>query len=95
MRSFAAIASPLNRFTEKNQQFVWGRDQEEASQKLKNLLTRSPILAFPREGGIVILDSHASESAVEEPFYPKGKVVKKEYWGTIVFPLIAVNVSTV
>ena len=73
MRSFADIASPFNRLTEKNQQFVWGKDQEEASQKVKVLLTSSPILAFPCEGGIIILDSHASESAVEEPFLPKAR----------------------
>ncbi|GJY63874.1 putative reverse transcriptase domain-containing protein [Tanacetum coccineum] len=42
-----AIAKPLTSLTQKNQKYVWGVEQEEAFQTLKNNLCEAPILLLP------------------------------------------------
>ncbi|GJU06573.1 putative reverse transcriptase domain-containing protein, partial [Tanacetum coccineum] len=42
-----AIAKPLTLLTQKNQKYVWGTEQEEAFQTLKNNLCDAPILTLP------------------------------------------------
>ncbi|GKA64755.1 putative reverse transcriptase domain-containing protein [Tanacetum coccineum] len=42
-----AIAKPLTSLTQKNQKYVWGVEQEEAFQTLKNNLCEAPILSLP------------------------------------------------
>lgn len=46
--SFAAIAEPLTRLLRKNQPFIWGDEQQEAFDELKDRLTAKPVLRLPR-----------------------------------------------
>ncbi|GJV50294.1 putative reverse transcriptase domain-containing protein [Tanacetum coccineum] len=48
--NFSKIAKPLTSLTQKNQKYMWGVEQEEAFQTLKNLLCDAPILSLP--GGV-------------------------------------------
>ncbi|GJU51511.1 putative reverse transcriptase domain-containing protein [Tanacetum coccineum] len=45
--NFSKIAKPLTSLTHKNQKYVWGMEQEEAFQTLKNNLCDAPILSLP------------------------------------------------
>ncbi|GJX29832.1 putative reverse transcriptase domain-containing protein [Tanacetum coccineum] len=47
--NFSKIAKPLTSLTQKNQKYVWGVEQEEAFQTLKNNLCEAPILSL-RDG---------------------------------------------
>ena len=47
MKNFTAIASPLHALTRKDVVFHWSTDCQEAFDRLKTLLTTSPITAFP------------------------------------------------
>nr|CAD2191876.1 unnamed protein product [Meloidogyne enterolobii] len=44
---FATIVEPLTRLNKKNKAFEWGKDQMNAFQKIKDLLSEEPILTFP------------------------------------------------
>ena len=44
---FSQIASPLFILTRKDVEYVWNEDCQDAFCKLKGLLTRAPVLAFP------------------------------------------------
>ncbi|GJR05993.1 putative nucleotidyltransferase, ribonuclease H [Tanacetum coccineum] len=45
--NFSKIAKPLTSLTQKNQKYMWGVEQEEAFQNLKNILCDAPILSLP------------------------------------------------
>ena len=60
---FAKIAKPLHELSENGRKFVWTVDCEKAFQKMKEVLTNAPILAFPTENDQFILDTDASLSA--------------------------------
>nr|GFA52580.1 DNA/RNA polymerases superfamily protein [Tanacetum cinerariifolium] len=45
--SFSKIAKPLTLLTQENKKFVWGDEQENAFQTLKDILCDAPILALP------------------------------------------------
>ncbi|GJZ63162.1 putative reverse transcriptase domain-containing protein, partial [Tanacetum coccineum] len=47
IENFSKIAKPLTLLTQKNQKYVWGMQQEEAFQTLKNNLCDAPILTLP------------------------------------------------
>ena len=64
IKSFANIAGPLHRLTEKETEFVWTVQCNEAFLKLKQLLTTAPILAYPIASGRYTLDTDASEKAI-------------------------------
>ncbi|XP_015160075.1 uncharacterized mitochondrial protein AtMg00860-like [Solanum tuberosum] len=57
VKNFASIATHLTRLTKKEGTFKWIEKCEESFQKLKTLLTTSPILALPVEGSPLILAS--------------------------------------
>lgn len=46
-KNFAQLAEPLTRLLKKNTPFVWTREQEQAMDKIKRILTSSPVLATP------------------------------------------------
>lgn len=50
MEGFTSIASPLTKLTQKNVAFQWSDHCEGSFQRLKTLLTSSPILTLPAEG---------------------------------------------
>ena len=61
---FAAIARPLHKLTEKNQSFIWTDECQLAFQTLKQALTNTPILAYPRNEDSFILDTDASNTCL-------------------------------
>ena len=57
---FAETAKPLTRLTRKNVKFVWTNECESAFLELKHALVCAPVLSFPKEQGIYIIDTDAS-----------------------------------
>ncbi|GJX70800.1 putative reverse transcriptase domain-containing protein [Tanacetum coccineum] len=47
IENFSKIAKPLTISTQKNKTYVWGKEQEEAFQILKDKLCNAPVLALP------------------------------------------------
>ena len=62
--NFATISEPLTRLTSENVNFVWDEGCVTAFQALKEVLTTSPVLAFPRLDREFILEVDASGIAV-------------------------------
>ena len=60
VRSFATIAKPLHRLTEKGQDFIWTTECQTAFDTLKTKLVEAPVLAYPLREGMFILDTDAS-----------------------------------
>ena len=60
IQSFADIARPLHRLTEKHAEFKWTAECDDAFQELKKRLIQSPILAYPMPTGKFVLDTDAS-----------------------------------
>ena len=58
------ISKPLVDLTRKNVKYVWASEQQEAFEKLKQLLTTAPVLAYPRDDCKYILDTDASNYAL-------------------------------
>ena len=61
---YAQIAYPLLQLTKKGATYTWGDDQQEAFDSLKTRLTEAPILAYPNDEGIFVLDTDASNHSV-------------------------------
>lgn len=57
--NFSTICKPLFLLTKKGEPFVWGPAQKSAMSRMKELLTQAPILGYPREEGMFILDTDA------------------------------------
>nr|GFC25501.1 putative reverse transcriptase domain-containing protein [Tanacetum cinerariifolium] len=47
IKELSLIAKPLTKFTQKGKPFVWGNNEEEAFQTLKQKLCSAPILSLP------------------------------------------------
>lgn len=45
--NYADLSAPLLELTKKNRKFKWETEQENAFQKLKQVLSQAPVLAFP------------------------------------------------
>ena len=60
MPDFFTLAYSLTKLTQKDEPFVWGRDQEQSFQTLKECLISSPILSYPKDKGQYIIDTDAS-----------------------------------
>ena len=61
---FADIARPLHKLTEKNQSFIWSKECNAAFEALKEALTHTPILSYPRNEDSLILDTDASNTCM-------------------------------
>ena len=57
---FSLVANPLTILSEKDVSLEWISPQQVAFEQLKKLLTRTPILAYPKDGCPHILDTDAS-----------------------------------
>lgn len=59
---FSPIASPLHKLTGKNVPYVWGKEQAEAFQTLKDILCSEPLLQYPdfKKGFIVTCDASST-----------------------------------
>ena len=62
--NFAAIAEPLHKAAEKSSPFKWTAEAQDAFDSLKDRLTTTPILAFPRLHLPFILYTDASQFAM-------------------------------
>jgi hypothetical protein len=51
IKSFADIASPSHKLTEKETVFDWSGQCNEAFEELKRLLIAAPVLAYPKSSG--------------------------------------------
>ncbi|GKE05817.1 putative nucleotidyltransferase, ribonuclease H [Tanacetum coccineum] len=73
--NFSKIAKPLTSLTQKNQKYVWGVEQEEAFQTLKNNLYDAPILTLP--GGVedFVVYCDASNQGLGCVLMQRGKVI--------------------
>jgi len=61
---FSQIAGPLNDLTSVKSTFKWTSECQEAFEHLIKVLISAPILALPREGCPVILDTDACDTAI-------------------------------
>ena len=64
IRNFADIAEPLRHLTKNDTKFQWTANCEEAFEKLKELLTQGPVLAFPITNKEFIVEVDASKVGV-------------------------------
>jgi len=62
--SFAAMATPLQSLSAKNQRFNWTPECDESFEQLKNALVTSPVLAMPNDHDSFILDTDACDVSV-------------------------------
>ncbi|KAK7918651.1 hypothetical protein WMY93_009935 [Mugilogobius chulae] len=72
--SFAELAAPLHDLLKKGTVFQWTDKHQVAFTELKEKLTRSPVLGYPRAEGKFILDTDASNNSV-------GAVLSQVQWG--------------
>jgi hypothetical protein len=61
---FGTVAYPMTRLTQKNQRFQWSADCDQAFNKLKDLLTDSPVLSYLEKTGKFVLDTDASLTGI-------------------------------
>jgi hypothetical protein len=61
---YGTIAEPLQKLTKKDIKFVWSDEQQKSFDTLKHLLTTAPILGYPMDGEMFIIDTDASNVAV-------------------------------
>ncbi|GJZ82010.1 putative reverse transcriptase domain-containing protein [Tanacetum coccineum] len=73
--NFSKIAKPLTSLTQKNQKYVWGVEQEEAFQTLKNNLCDAPILTLPDRVEDFMVYYDASNQGLGCVLMQRGKVI--------------------
>ncbi|CAH1229798.1 RTL1 [Branchiostoma lanceolatum] len=73
--SFATVADPLTRLTDKNQRFQWTESCQAAFNTLKRLLTHTPVLSFPDFRHEFVLATDASTTGI-------GAVLCQDHAGT-------------
>ncbi|GJT55724.1 reverse transcriptase domain-containing protein [Tanacetum coccineum] len=73
--NFSKIAKPLTSLTQKNQKYVWGVEQEEAFQTLKNNLCEAPILTLPDGVEDFVVYCDASNQGLGCVLMQRGKVI--------------------
>ena len=64
VKGFAEMAVPLHQLTQKKAPFLWGKEQQEAFDQLKDHLVTAPILGVPKSTGRFILDTDASDNGL-------------------------------
>ena len=62
---FADTAACLYRLTGARVKFDWGEEEEDSLKKFKEAITEAPLLVYPKEGGGFVLDTDASDKAIE------------------------------
>ncbi|GJV33683.1 putative reverse transcriptase domain-containing protein [Tanacetum coccineum] len=73
--NFSKIAKPLTSLTQKNQKYVWGVEQEEAFQTLKNNLCEAPILSLPDRVEDFVVYCDASNQGLGCVLMQRNKVI--------------------
>ena len=69
IRDYSKIATPLYRFTKKEQFFRWDKPAEEAFQKLKELILQEPILKTFDQDKEAIVKTDAFDFAIDTRLY--------------------------
>jgi hypothetical protein len=64
IQHFTDIARPLHRLTCKDTQWMWGSEQQQAFEELKEQLSTAPIVKVPLPEGQFILDTDASDEGL-------------------------------
>ena len=62
--NYGDVAQPLNELNCKDVPFVWNSSCQSSFDKLKGLLTTAPILAYPNDRDLFILDTDASNYSI-------------------------------
>lgn len=62
--SFADVARPLHKLTEKGQPFMWTRECDSSFHRLKEALASDPVLAYPEIKDLFVLDTDASNVGI-------------------------------
>ena len=75
VKDFSTIAAPLFGLIKKETTFVWTDECQRAFDELKMKLTSGPILALPKDEGMYVLDTDASDVGL-------GAVLSQEQDGT-------------
>jgi len=73
---FSTIAAPITCLTRANVPFEWGLEQQEAQEKLINLITNAPVLVKPDVTQQFELEVDASQIATGAILYQRDKPVK-------------------
>ena len=61
VRGFADIARPMHELQRKKEPFEWTQRRQDSFDRLKHCLVTAPVLAAPRDEGLYILDTDASD----------------------------------
>ncbi|GJR52544.1 putative reverse transcriptase domain-containing protein [Tanacetum coccineum] len=69
------IAKPLTKLTQKNKQYIWGKDQESTFQLLKQKLCEAPILALPEGNDNFVIYCDAYLQGLGAVLMQKEKVI--------------------
>lgn len=64
IKGFSSIAKPLYNLTKNASRFEWTTQCQETFNSLKQVLTSSSVLSFPKENGMFILDTDASNLGI-------------------------------
>ncbi|GKC44131.1 putative reverse transcriptase domain-containing protein [Tanacetum coccineum] len=80
--NFSKIAKPLTLLTQKNQNYEWGKKEEEAFQTLKNNLCDAPILSLPNRIEDFVVYYDASNQGLGCILMQKGKTLRHYLYGT-------------
>ncbi|KAK9055581.1 hypothetical protein SSX86_026665 [Deinandra increscens subsp. villosa] len=75
IQDFSKIALPMTKLTRKDTKFVWGVEQEEAFQSLKQKLTQAPVLTLPEGTDDLVVYSDASLRGLGCVLMQRGKVI--------------------
>ena len=59
-RTFSQISAPLRELIAKDKTFIWGKEQQDAFDELKNKLCNPPVLRFPDSHREYFLETDAS-----------------------------------
>ena len=65
IKEYAKLACPLYELTGPKAPFHWDVPQQEAFEALKSALVSAPVLAYPNSTDMFILDTDASDTAIE------------------------------
>ncbi|GKE33831.1 putative reverse transcriptase domain-containing protein [Tanacetum coccineum] len=75
IKDFSKIAKSLTELTQKNNKYIWGKDQEMAFQLLKQKLCEASILALPEENDDFVVYCDASHQDLGAVLMQREKVI--------------------
>ena len=84
------MAQALTQLTKKREKFVWGPAQETVFLNLKSTLTTAPVLAYPSQDDLFVLDCDASAFLCGQ-YYNKYRIVLNGSLHILVIHLTILN----